>query len=119
MLLGTLAGCGTTQSCGGNQDYLTAQERPRLQLPPNLVSSERVAPIVIPPADPDPQKLDPQPRCLDYPPPYFAGKKPPPDTSAGPAPSGAVPAAPAAPAAPASAAAQAPAQPTEPSPGKP
>jgi hypothetical protein len=69
-----LAGCGTTQSCGGNQDYLQARERPRLQLPPDVMVSERVAPVVIPPAAPDPQKLDPVPRCLDYPPPFFASK---------------------------------------------
>ncbi len=67
-----LAGCGTTNSCGGNDAYLKAQERPRLNLPPSVVGSERIAPIVIPPPAPDPVKLDPQPRCLDYPPQYFA-----------------------------------------------
>ena len=72
--LATLAGCGTTQSCGGNQDYLQARERPRLELPADVTGSERIAPVVIPLASPDPQKLDPQPRCLDYPPPYFAMK---------------------------------------------
>jgi hypothetical protein len=113
MLLATLAGCGTTQSCGGNQDYLKAQERPRLQLPPNLVASERVAPIVIPPAAPDPQKLDPEPRCLDYPPPFFGSKKPPASQPAAPGTAGEAAVAPAA------APAEAPAQPTEPSPGKP
>jgi hypothetical protein len=104
LLLATLAGCGTTQSCGGNQDYLKAQERPRLQLPPSMVASERIAPVVIPPAAPDAQKLDPQPRCLDYPPAFFSSKKPPPDKLAAP---------------PAPAPAQAQPQPTEPSPGKP
>jgi hypothetical protein len=69
-----LAGCGTTSSCGGDQKYLQAQERPRLNLPPGVMGSERVAPVVIPPAAPDAQKLDPQPRCLDYPPQYFASK---------------------------------------------
>jgi hypothetical protein len=113
LLLATLAGCGTTQSCGGNQDYLKARERPRLQLPPSLVASERVAPIVIPAAAPDAQKLDPEPRCLDYPPPFFASKKPPADKPATPAAS-----APAL-AAPAPAPAEAPAQSTEPNPGKP
>jgi len=73
-LLAALAGCSTTQSCGGNQDYLQAQERPLLQLPPSMVASERLKPVVIPPLAPDSQKLDPQPRCLDYPPPYFARK---------------------------------------------
>jgi hypothetical protein len=69
-----LAGCGTTNSCGGDEAYLQAQERPRLNLPPGVMGSERVAPVVIPPAAPDPQQLDPQPRCLDYPPQYFARK---------------------------------------------
>jgi hypothetical protein len=69
-----LSGCGTTQSCGGNQDYLKAEERPRLQLPPDVMASERIAPVVIPPPAPDAQKLDPVPRCLDYPPMYFAKK---------------------------------------------
>jgi hypothetical protein len=67
-----LAGCGTTNSCGGNEAYLKAQEHPRLNLPPGVMGSERITPIVIPPPAPDPVKLDPQPRCLDYPPQYFA-----------------------------------------------
>jgi uncharacterized lipoprotein len=67
-----LAGCGTTNSCGGNESYLKAQERPRLNLPPGVMGSERITPIVIPPPAPDPVKLDPQPRCLDHPPQYFA-----------------------------------------------
>jgi len=73
-----LAGCSTTQSCGDNQDYLTAQERPRLDLPPGVMTIEREAPVVIPPVAPDPAKLDPQPRCLDFPPRFFAPRKPPP-----------------------------------------
>jgi uncharacterized lipoprotein len=71
-----LTGCGTTQTCGGNQDYLTASERPRLELPPDVMTIEREAPVVIPLASPDSQKLDPQPRCLDFPPPFFAPRKP-------------------------------------------
>jgi uncharacterized lipoprotein len=71
-----LTGCSTTQSCGGNQDYLTATERPRLELPPDVITTEREAPVVIPAASPDSQKLDPQPRCLDFPPPFFAPRKP-------------------------------------------
>jgi uncharacterized lipoprotein len=67
-----LAGCGTTNSCGGDEAYLEAQERPRLNLPPGVMGNERITPIVIPPPAPDPVKLDPQPRCLDYPPQYFA-----------------------------------------------
>jgi hypothetical protein len=84
-LLAASAGCSTTESCGGNQDYLQAQERPLLQLPPSMVASERIKPVVIPPLAPDPQKLDPQPRCLDFPPPYFA-KKPAPAKPAEPQP---------------------------------
>jgi hypothetical protein len=76
-----LAGCGTTQSCGDNQDYLTATERQRLDLPPGVMTIEREAPVVIPPAAPDPQKLDPQPRCLDFPPPFFAPRKPAPSVA--------------------------------------
>lgn len=70
-----LAGCATSSSsCGGDTDYLKAQERPRLDLPPDVTGSERIQPIVIPALAPDRQKLDPQPRCLDYPPQYFARK---------------------------------------------
>lgn len=71
-----LAGCSSTPSCGGDDKYLKAQERPRLNLPPGVFGSERIQPIVIPPASPDPQKLDPEPKCLDYPPQYFAKKGP-------------------------------------------
>ena len=76
-----LAGCSTTQSCGGNQDYMAARERPRLDLPPGVMTTERAAPVVIPPAAPDAQKLDPQPRCLDFPPPFFAPRKPAPSVA--------------------------------------
>ena len=71
-LLPALAGCNTQRSCGGNQDYLAAVDRPPLQLPPGLVASERVDPLQIPAASPTPVRLDPAPRCLDQPPPYFA-----------------------------------------------
>jgi predicted small secreted protein len=71
-----LAGCSTTTSCGGDDKYQKAQERPKLDLPPGVFGSERMQPIVIPPASPDPQKLDPEPQCLDYPPQYFAQKSP-------------------------------------------
>ena len=54
-----LAGCSTTQSCGDNQDYLTAQERPRLDLPPGVMTIEREAPVVIPPVAPDPAEARP------------------------------------------------------------
>jgi len=72
LLLLPLAGCSTTRSCEGNQDYLQAVDRPRLQLPPEITPTERIAPLAIPPADPNPVMLEPQPRCLDQPPPYFA-----------------------------------------------
>ena len=71
-LLPALAGCNTQRSCGGNKDYLNAVDRPPLQLPPGLVASERVDPLKIPEASPTPMRLDPAPRCLDQPPPYFA-----------------------------------------------
>jgi hypothetical protein len=71
-LLLSLAGCGTTRSCGGNDEYLTAVDRPRLTIPAELAASERVAPLVIPPVSPTPVRLDPAPRCLDEPPQYFA-----------------------------------------------
>jgi hypothetical protein len=74
LLLLTLAGCSTTSPCGDDEDYVKAVERPRLQLPPDVMASERISPVVIPPIAPDTDKLDPEPRCLDYPPPYFARK---------------------------------------------
>ncbi len=77
-----LAGCSSMQaSCGGDTDYLKAQERPRLQLPPDVMTSENVKPIAIPPPVADPQKLDPVPRCLDYPPQFFAKKSAPADSA--------------------------------------
>ena len=69
-----LAGCGTTSSCQtGNQDYLQARERPKLQMPQGVAGSERLGgtALVIPPASPTPDKLDPAPRCLDEPPGFF------------------------------------------------
>jgi hypothetical protein len=69
-----LAGCGGTPTCKpGNQDYLQARERPRLQMPPGVAGSERIGgtALVIPQASPTPDKLDPEPRCLDEPPAYF------------------------------------------------
>ena len=69
-----LAGCGTTNSCKtGNQDYLEARERPRLQMPEGVAGSERLGGtvLVIPAASPTPDKLDPAPRCIDEPPGFF------------------------------------------------
>jgi hypothetical protein len=69
-----LAGCGTTNSCHvDNPEYLQAQERARLQLPDGVSGSERLAgsALVIPAVAPNPDKLDPAPRCLDEPPGYF------------------------------------------------
>jgi hypothetical protein len=74
--LAILAGCGTTgaRSCGGNADYLQAVERPPIKLPPEVTPTERIQPMQIPVVDPDPVRLDPQPRCLDEPPRFFARK---------------------------------------------
>ena len=74
--LTALAGCGSSpqRSCGGNNDYLAAIERPPLQLPPDIVPSERIKPLAIPPVDPVPNVLDPVPACLDQPPRFFARK---------------------------------------------
>jgi len=72
--LALLSGCGTTRTCGGDTDYLQAVERAPLRLPPEVTPTERIQPMVIPPVDPNPAKLDPQPRCLDEPPKFFARK---------------------------------------------
>jgi hypothetical protein len=74
LLLATLAGCGTTRSCGSNAEYLQAVERPPLRLPPDIVPTERISPLAIPPIDPNPATLDPVPACLDDPPRFFARK---------------------------------------------
>ncbi len=69
-----LAGCGTLDPCrSGNSDYLSARERPRIQMPEGVTGSERLSGtvLVIPAASPTPDKLDPAPRCLDEPPPFF------------------------------------------------
>ena len=69
-----LSGCSTSRSCGGDTDYLKSVERPPLKLPPEVTPTERMQPLVIPPADPNPDKLEPQPRCLDEPPKFYARK---------------------------------------------
>jgi len=74
LLLACLAGCGTTQSCFEGAEYQKAKDRPRLQLPPEAPGSERMAPLAIPPAEPDATKLDPQPKCIDEPPSFFGRK---------------------------------------------
>lgn len=68
-----LAGCSTTTSCEGDEDYKSARERPPLQMPAGVAGSERIGstPLVIPPASPTPEKLDPAPQCIDEPPGYF------------------------------------------------
>ena len=73
VLLAALAGCGTTGSCEGDQQYMQAKERPPLQMPAGVTGSERInsTPMVIPPASPTPDKLDPAPHCLDEPPGFF------------------------------------------------
>jgi len=72
--LAVLAGCKAPTTCGGNSEYLAAVERPPLQLPPEITPTERMQPLVIPAADPNPTVLDPVPRCLDQPPRFFARK---------------------------------------------
>lgn len=75
ILLGSLAGCGTTtRSCGGDVEYLQAVDRPPMAVPAGIALTERAAPLTIPPVAPDPARLDPVPRCLDEPPQYFARK---------------------------------------------
>lgn len=69
-----LSGCSTTRTCGGDTEYLQAVERPRIQLPPEVTPTERIQPLAIPAADPNPVQLDPKPRCLDEPPRFFARK---------------------------------------------
>ncbi len=66
-----LAGCSTTRSCGGDTEYMQAVDRPPLNIPAEITPSERYSPLVIPPAAPDPMRLDPEPRCLDEPPSFF------------------------------------------------
>jgi hypothetical protein len=68
-----LAGCSTNRPCAGNSDYLQSRERPPLQMPEGVSGSERVGgtALKIPAAAPDPDKLEPEPRCLDEPPPFF------------------------------------------------
>ena len=72
--LAVLAGCKSPTPCGGNSEYLAAVERPLLQLPPEITPTERMQPLVIPAADPNPTVLDPVPRCLHQPPRFFARK---------------------------------------------
>jgi hypothetical protein len=75
LLLASLAGCGTTnQACFEDQDYATAVDRPRLQMPEGVQGSERLTALTIPPAAPDAAKLDPTPRCIDEPPSFFGRK---------------------------------------------
>jgi hypothetical protein len=69
-----LTGCSTTRSCSENTEYLQAVERPPLQVPPEIVPTERMQPMAIPAVDPNPSALDPPPRCLDEPPKFFARK---------------------------------------------
>ena len=70
-----LGACNSTPKCQGDDEYLQAVERPRLTLPANVTASERMAPLVIPPAAPDTERLDPAPNCLDEPPPYATGRR--------------------------------------------
>lgn len=68
-----LAGCGTNRACFDNTEYLQAQDRPALQMPEGVPGSERIGgtALAIPALQGEPAKLDPAPRCLDQPPPFF------------------------------------------------
>jgi hypothetical protein len=70
-----LTACNSTPKCVRDDEYLQATERHRLDLPANVTASERMAPLVIPPAAADPERLDPAPECLDEPPPYVMGRR--------------------------------------------
>jgi hypothetical protein len=70
-----LTACNSTPKCVGGDEYLQAVDRPRLDLPANVTASERMAPLVIPPAAPDSEQLEPAPNCLDEPPPYGTGRR--------------------------------------------
>ena len=75
MAVAALTGCATSNPCGDDPEYLTAQERPSLQMPEGVTGSERLSGgMIIPPAAPDPARLDPAPKCLDQPPAYFGPK---------------------------------------------
>ena len=70
-----LVACSSNPKCSGDREYLEGVERPRLQLPAHVTASERMAPLVIPPAALDAAKLDPAPNCLDEPPSYATGPR--------------------------------------------
>jgi hypothetical protein len=70
-----LTACNSTPKCVGDDEYLQAVDRRRLDLPANVTASERMAPLVIPPAAPDSEQLEPAPNCLDEPPPYGTGRR--------------------------------------------
>ena len=75
LALTALTGCATKNPCGDNPEYLAARERPRLEMPEGVSGSERLgASMTIPPAAPDPAKLEPAPKCLDQPPAFFGPK---------------------------------------------
>jgi len=76
--LAVLTGCGSmgSRSCGDDDAYLQAVERAPIKLPPEVTPTERIQPMQIPAVDPNPQKLDPAPRCLDEPPKFFARRAP-------------------------------------------
>ncbi len=75
LALTVLTGCATRNPCGEDPEYLSAQERPRLEMPEGVMGSERLGGgMNIPPAAPDPTKLEPAPKCLDQPPAYFGPK---------------------------------------------
>jgi hypothetical protein len=72
-----LSGCSsTTYTCRGNEEYLKAHDRPRLQMPEGVAGSEKLGGgLVVPPPPQETTKLDPPPKCLDEPPAYFGPRK--------------------------------------------
>jgi hypothetical protein len=74
LVIVSVAGCGSNPTCGDNTDYQQAVDLPRLQLPEGVQATERISPLVIPPLAPDAARPDPEQRCLDEPPPFFARK---------------------------------------------
>ncbi len=74
VLLNGCASLGISRNpCEDAGDYLAAIDRPRLQMPEGVSGSERLggSVLVIPMADPTPDKLDRAPACLDSPPGFF------------------------------------------------
>jgi hypothetical protein len=75
-LAALLSGCNSLQPCSTNAEYQKAQDRPRLQMPAGVPGSEKLGGgTIIPPPAKETAKLDPPPKCLDEPPPFFGPRK--------------------------------------------